>query len=53
LRHNNLANTWFYDGHAEKIGIEEFANCAKNRYSAGTDIYAQSAKFFPVTTKVK
>jgi prepilin-type N-terminal cleavage/methylation domain-containing protein/prepilin-type processing-associated H-X9-DG protein len=53
LRHNNLANTWFYDGHAEKIGIEEFANCAKNRYSAGNDIYAQSAKFFPVTTKVK
>ncbi|MEI6421144.1 MAG: prepilin-type N-terminal cleavage/methylation domain-containing protein [Lentisphaerota bacterium] len=53
LRHNNLANTWFYDGHAEKIGIGEFADFAKVRYSAGVDIYAQAANFLTVTTKVK
>ena len=53
LRHNNLANTWFYDGHAEKIGIGEFADLAKVRYSAGVDIYAQAANFLTVTTKVK
>lgn len=54
LRHNNLANAWFYDGHAEKIGIAEIANFAKTCGSTtGTAVYAQSGKFMTVTGVVK
>jgi prepilin-type N-terminal cleavage/methylation domain-containing protein/prepilin-type processing-associated H-X9-DG protein len=54
LRHNNLANAWFYDGHAEKIGIAEIAEIAKTFGSTtGTAVYAQSGKFTTVTGVVK
>ncbi len=53
LRHNNMANTWFYDGHAEKINLEDIATIAKNAYSSGTDIYVQTQRFTSATTKVK
>ncbi len=54
LRHNNLANTWFYDGHAEKIGIEGVEKIARNTYTAasGTDIYVQTQRFTSVKKRV-
>jgi prepilin-type processing-associated H-X9-DG protein len=56
LRHNNLANTWFYDGHAEKIGIDGVADIAKaSGASSGTigrRVYA-TGKLSTVSTIVK
>lgn len=54
LRHNNLANTWFYDGHAEKIGIEGVEKIARNTYTAasGTDIYVQTQRFTSTKRRV-
>jgi prepilin-type N-terminal cleavage/methylation domain-containing protein/prepilin-type processing-associated H-X9-DG protein len=54
LRHNNLANTWFYDGHAEKIDIEGVAYIAKNATSfVGQNVYVQTQRFTTAATIVK
>ena len=54
LRHNNLANTWFYDGHAEKIDIEGVARIAQNYpWLIGQDIYVQTQRFTSAMTRVK
>ena len=54
LRHNGQANAWFYDGHAEKIGLGGVADTAKTcGAAANTTVYAQIENFTTVTTKVK
>ena len=59
LRHNNLANAWYYDGHAEKIGIDGVAEFVRTcgpgpiAWPNGKDLYATTEKYTTVTTNLK
>lgn len=50
LRHNDLANTWFYDGHAKPIDITGVAEIAKTGGKAhNSTVYAMDENFETVT----
>lgn len=55
LRHNNLSNMWFYDGHCAKAGIEEIGGEIGRSYgmASGTTVYAETVRLTTATAAVK